>query len=195
MSAGAPRDGARTGTDVPFLKGERVSLRSLREADVDGPYLAWLNDVDVCRGNSHHVFPYSREQALAYVRHAATTRDELILAVTLNEDGRHIGNVALTQINPLYRTAEFSILMGDSGEWGKGYALEAARLVFAHGFFSLNLTRIGCGTFHTNEGMIKLARALGMTQEGVRRRAVWKGGRHLDVVEFGILKEEFEGKP
>ena len=177
--------------DHTFLQGERVALRPLSEADVDGPYPAWFNDAVVCRGNSHHVFPYSRAQALEYVRSASTRPDTLILAVTLRADGRHIGNVALDAIHPVYRTAEFTILMGDRSEWGKGYALEAARLILAHGFSALNLRRIGCGTFHTNDGMIKLALALGMVQEGVRRGGAWKDGRYVDIVEYGLLRDEF----
>ena len=47
-----------------FLSGERIRLRPLTAADVDGPYLSWFNDPEVSRLNSHHVFPYTREQAL-----------------------------------------------------------------------------------------------------------------------------------
>ena len=175
-----------------FLTGPRVYLRPLRESDVDGPYLDWLNDELVCRGNSHHVFPYSREQALDFVRHATTNQQELVLAVVLRETDAHIGNVALSRIHPRNQAAEFSILMGDSRQWGQGFGLEAGRLLLEHGFTALNLERIGCGTFGTNEAMQKLAIALGMKQEGIRRAAVWKDGRRLDVVEYGILREEFQ---
>lgn len=176
---------------VPLLNGKSLYLRALTESDADGAYPSWFNDREICAGNSHGVFPYSRDNALAYIRHAHQTRDELILAVVTRDGDRHIGNVALQHIHPIYRCAEFSIVLGERDCHGKGYGLEAARLICAHGFDALNLHRIGCGTFAGNVAMIGLAEALGMTREGVRRQAAFKAGRYLDVVEFGMLKDEF----
>lgn len=174
-----------------FLAGERVCLRPLRETDADGPYADWLNDAEACRGNSHHIFPYTRAEALDYIRQSAARRDALVLAVTLKADGRHIGNIALQHIHPVNRSAEFSILIGDRTAWGQGYGLEAAQLVFTHAFSELNLERVACGTYGENEAMQKLAARLGMREEGRRRRAVFKGGRYQDVIEYGILRDEF----
>jgi ribosomal-protein-alanine N-acetyltransferase len=177
---------------TPFLIGERLYLRPLIEADAQGPYADWFNDQEVCRGNSHHVFPYTPEAALAYIRHAAQTHDELILAIVLREDDRHIGNIALQSIHPIYRSAEFSIVIGDKAAWGKGYGREAGRLLCHHGFAALNLNRIACGTFDDNVAMQRLALALGMKEEGRRRQAAFKQGRYVDVIEFGVLRSEFE---
>jgi [ribosomal protein S5]-alanine N-acetyltransferase len=177
---------------MAFLAGPRLYLRALREADADGPYPGWFNDAEVCRGNSHHVFPYTREAALAYIRHAGQTRESLILAVVLREGHRHIGNIALQDIHPVNRSAELSILIGERDVWGAGFAHEAAVLIVAHGFSALNLERIGCGTFSGNAAMQKLAQRLGMKEEGRRRRAAFKDGRYVDVVEFGLLRGEFE---
>ena len=175
-----------------FLAGPRIYLRALLESDADGPYPCWFNDAEVCRGNSHHVFPYTREGAVAYIKHAGQTRDSLILAVILREGHRHIGNIALQDIHPVNRSAELSIVIGARDVWGGGYAHEAAELIVAHGFAELNLERIGCGTFSENGAMQKLALRLGMKEEGRRRRAAFKNGRYQDVVEFGLLRDEFE---
>lgn len=174
-----------------FLTGERLFLRPLVEADADGPYVAWFNDAEVCRGNSHHVFPYTREQALSYIRQSVQSREMLVLAMVLKSDQRHIGNIALQGIHTLNRSAEFAIVIGDKAAWGQGYGYEAAALLFQHAFQTLNLRRIACGTFADNAGMIKLAAALGMKQEGVRRQAAFKEGQYQDVIEYGLLRDEF----
>lgn len=181
-----------TPTKTAFLIGARLYLRALAENDADGSYPGWFNDGEVCQGNSHHVFPYTRAAALEYIRHASQTRDSLILAIVLKDGDRHVGNIALQEIHPVNRTAELSIVIGEREAWGNGYAQEAATLVLAHAFNALNLRRVGCGTFAGNEAMRKLATRLGMKQEGQRRQAVFKSGRYEDVIEFGLLREEFE---
>jgi len=175
-----------------FLQGSRLYLRSLIESDADGSYSSWFNDEEVCAGNSHHVRPYTREAALDYIRYARQTTDSLILAIVLSDGDRHVGNIALGSINRLYRTAEFSIVIGDKSIWGKGYSKEAAYLLCDHGFASMNLHRIGCGTFQDNEPMKKLATALGMKEEGRRREAAFKHGGYVDIIEFGVLRNEYE---
>jgi ribosomal-protein-alanine N-acetyltransferase len=176
---------------IPFINGERLYLRALEEADADGPYATWFNDEEVCLGNSHHVFPFTRESALSYIHYAFQTHDELILAIVLRDGDRHIGNMALQHIHPIYNAADFSILIGDKSAWGKGYASEAGRLLFNHGFSSLNLHRIASGTFENNNAFKKLALTLGMKEEGRRRSAIYKEGRFIDIIEFGILETEY----
>jgi RimJ/RimL family protein N-acetyltransferase len=177
---------------MPFLVGEKIYLRSLEEADAEGPYTTWFNDEEVCFGNSHHVFPYTFETALGYIRHSHETRNSLILAIILSEDDRHIGNIALQDIHPTYHTADFSILIGDKSVWGEGVGKEAGRLICDHGFRSMNLHRIACGTFENNLAMQRLAVYLGMVKEGVRRKAAFKNGRYLDIIEYGVLRDEYE---
>lgn len=174
-----------------FLTGPTVYLRGLRDEDADGGYPHWFNDAATCAGNSHHVFPYSHEQALAYIRESRERRDRLVLAVVMRDGNRHVGNVSLQDIHPVYHSAEFAVVIGDPAARGKGVGFEAAWLLCAHGFRALNLHRIACGTFGNNEAMMALARRLGMKEEGRRREAAFKAGGWLDVVEFGVLRDEF----
>lgn len=175
-----------------FLTGELVALRPLVEADADGPYPDWLNDAEVCRYNRHHVYPYTPEQARAWIR-SIPSRDELVLAVTLREDGTHVGNVSLQALDRVARSAEFAILLGDRRVWGRGVGLECARLVVAHGFAAMNLHRIACATTVDNAAMRRIAEKLGMQQEGIRREAAYHEGRYVDVVEYGLLAEDRDG--
>lgn len=177
-----------------FLEGRLVDLRHLEPGDASGPYADWFNDVEVCRGNSHHVFPFTPEQARDYIAKVRNARDCLVLAIVRKTDGRHVGNVALQQIHPIHRSAEFAIVIGDRTAWGKGFSKEAARLICAHGFEALNLHRIGCGTYASNQAMVRLAKHLGMRPEGRRRRAAFKSNRYHDILEFGVLRSEFQAR-
>lgn len=177
--------------EMKFIEGKRIYLRQMLASDADGPYPTWLNNARTCMGNSHHNYPYSREAARQYIESAGKAQDQLILAIVLNDGDQHIGNIALQSIHTINRSAELSILIGEQEVWGKGYGKEAFLLMMAHGFNCLNLHRLSCGTFSENHAMKVLAGAVGMSQEGVRRQAVFKEGKYLDVFEYGILAEEY----
>ena len=166
-------------------------LRGLTEEDCQGAYPSWLNDSEVCRYNSHNRSLYRREDALAYVRQVRQSSVHLVMAITLAENGRHIGNISLQNLDEVNRSAELAILVGEKDCWGKGYSAEAGRLLLQHGFVQLELNRIYCGTPEQHIAMQKLARVLGMREEGRRRQAFFKEGHFQDLVEFSILREEY----
>ncbi|MAF95082.1 MAG: GNAT family N-acetyltransferase [Rhodospirillaceae bacterium] len=174
-----------------FLIGERIYLRPLKEDDVHGPYLTWFNDPEVCRWNRHHIFPYTIDEGLAYIRKLKGNQRKLVLALVCNNKEMHIGNIALDKIDITSRSAEFTILIGDRSYWGKGYGKEAARLICDHAFLRMNIHRIGCGMIEGNVAMMKLATHLGMVQEGRRREAFFNQGRYFDIIEYGIIKMEY----
>lgn len=174
-----------------FLIGQRVYLRPLEESDLNGNYVRWLNNEQVCRYNSHGVFPYTKEDALAYIQRVREFKNSLVLAIVLMDSDRHIGNISLQNINFVNQNAEFAIILGESDCWGKGFSKEASFLIMKHGFMSLNLHRIYCGTSEQNLAMRKLALYLGMKEEGCRRQALFKSGRFFDLMEFGLIKSEF----
>lgn len=178
----------------PFLVGERLYLRGLEASDVEGQYPTWLNDEILTQYLEHHVFPYSKAAAIEYIQGLHHRRDILMLAIIDKETNKHIGNITLSSISTLHQSAEFTLLLGDHESHGKGFAKEASRLIIAHGFNTMNLNRIWCGTMEINIAMQHLALSLGMQQEGIKRQEVYKNGRYYDTVQYSILKNEFKGQ-
>jgi RimJ/RimL family protein N-acetyltransferase len=168
--------------------GQQYFVRPLAEEDLDGPYPGWFEDQEVCRYNSHGKFFKTRSYFEEYVE-ALNREDRVVWAVCHREHG-HIGNISLQGISLINRTAEFAIILGDRRHWGRGVGLLAGKAMLRHGFEKLNLERIYCATAATNEGMKKLARAMGMTLEGTRRGHLFLEGSRVDVVEYGILRAE-----
>ncbi|MBX9830421.1 GNAT family N-acetyltransferase [Candidatus Babeliales bacterium] len=176
---------------TPFLISEKIYLRGLCEQDLDGDYIAWLNDADVCRFNSHHVFPYGKKAAQSYLDLVTANPAFLVCAIVRKDNDKHIGNIALQNINYISRSAEYAIILGDKNSWGKGYAKEASMMLLKHGFLELNLHRVYCGTSVNNVAMQKLAGHLMMKEEGTRRQALFKHGQFVDIIDYGVLREEF----
>tara|TARA_B100000315_G_scaffold184167_1_gene173158 strand:+ start:8906 stop:9511 length:606 start_codon:yes stop_codon:yes gene_type:complete len=175
----------------PFLVGDKIYLRGLTLHDLDGNYINWLNDAIICKYNSHHVFPYNRENAENYIKDAYHSKNKLALAIVLKKNDLHIGNISLQNINYINQSAEFAIIAGEKKYWGKGYSKEAASLIIKHGFMELNLHRIYCGTSDDNIPMQKLALSIGMTDEGRSNDALFKHGRYVDIINYGILRDVF----
>lgn len=172
-----------------FLETTNYYLRTLSVEDVDGNYQRWLNDQEVVQHNSHGRFPQTPDTLRSYVTSSSLTTNQLILAVIDKETGLHIGNISLQQINWVDRNAEIAFLLGEKEFWGKGVMFEAGQKLIAHAFQTLNLHRIHCGTSSENKGMQQLAIKLGMTQEGVRKEAIFNNGKYIDILEFGLLNK------
>ena len=116
----------------------------------------------------------------------------LIFAIMFNAGGKEerlIGRVSLENICHINQSAELKIFISDE-HVKKGFAFDACKKVIEHGFNELNLQRIEAGTLSNNEGFKKLAEKLGMIEEGIRRKAVWKSGEFLSVFEYGLLRSE-----
>ena len=173
-----------------FLEAEPVYLRTLNETDLTDRYLQWLNDEEVTRFNSHGVFPNTMEKMKQFYESINPQR-QVVLAIVERSTSLHVGNVSLQSINWINRNAEFAILLGDKNCWGKGIGTSAAKLIVNYGFERLNLHRIYCGTIAGNTGMEKLAKKLKMKEEGRRREAVYKNGSYHDIIEYGVLRNEY----
>jgi len=175
-----------------FLAGARIYLRNLEPDDVEGNYGYWLNDPEVCRFNAHHRFPYAKDDLRGYIEGLNGARDRLVLAIIDREGDQHVGNISLQSIDPIERSAEFAIVIGEKTAWGKGFSKEAARLILDHGFGALNLHRVCCGTSAENTPMQKLALAMGFSLEGRRREALYKDYQYWDILEYGLLRREWK---
>jgi len=175
----------------PFIVGSKIYLRGLEEQDLTGNYYQWFNDSEVCRYNSHGIYPNNIHKMKSYLEGIYTDNTLLVLAIITKENNTHIGNISLQNIDWFHRNAEYAIILGEKTHWGKGYAKEASLLILNHGFNTMNLHRIYCGTADNNLGMQKLATYMKMTKEGIRRQAMYKNGAYRDMLEYGVLKTEF----
>lgn len=115
----------------------------------------------------------------------------LVFAIMFNAGGKEnlIGRVSIENINWVNQNGELKVFIA-SEHCKKGYSFEACKQAIEHGFKQLNLKRIYAGTLSNNLGFQKLAGKLGMEKEGERKKAVWKNGEWLDVLEYGLLRGE-----
>jgi ribosomal-protein-alanine N-acetyltransferase len=175
-----------------FASGKICYLRALRREDLEGPWAEWLNDPEVTKYMLQGAFPTTAESNAAFYDSIATSRSDVVLAIALREDDRHVGNVGLHRIDPIHRTAESGMLIGDRSVWGRGIASEASWLVFKHGFIRLNLARVWIGVMADHAAMIKVYQRLGFQIEGRLRQDIARDGGRVDKLIMGLLAGELK---
>lgn len=175
---------------IAFIDGKRLYLREVRLTDVNDAYYRWLNDPEVTRCLETRFVCQSVEKIRDYVETANRKADEIFLAICLKRDGRHIGNIKLGPVNWVHRFGEISLVIGDKGQWGKGYATEAIRMVCTYAFDVLGLHKVTAGSYATNPGSVRAFEKAGFEREGTWKEHYYSAGRYVDRICLGRLRPE-----
>ncbi len=176
------------------LTGPTLRVRIPRDADAAALY-AEARDPEVTRWFSWG--PYSSEaEARSYLARlpAQRERGEHLDLVVEHLDAGPIGITGLGELVRRDRRATIGTWLGRAW-WGTGANQEAKALMCHLAFALLGLDRVGA---YSNVEHVRSQRALeriGFQREGVLRRYHRHNGRGLDVVIFGLLREDWQTGP
>jgi ribosomal-protein-alanine N-acetyltransferase len=112
------------------------------------------------------------------------------LAITLPAEGRLIGNCGLRLESAGETEADLGYELAP-GDWGQGYASEAAAAMLRVGFAELGLHRIWGACVAENTVSARVMEKLGMRHEGRLRQNRWMKGLWWDTLLYGILRPEW----
>ncbi len=174
-----------------MLKGRKVVLRPVKRADIPN-FLVWFNDMEVIQYMGHYR-PVTEMEEEKWVERLVgdVSRVNFVIEVLDSQTNKAVGSIGFENIEPKDRQAVFGIVIGDKELWNKGYGTEAARLMIKYGFEQLNLNRISSNVYDFNLRSQKMHLKVGFKEEGRRRSARFVNGQYRDVLEYGILKEEW----
>lgn len=176
----------------PFLMGERLYLRVLHESDITEENISWLNDPQATQFlEMTGAFPATNDSMKQWLDKFQDTTSELAFAIVDKETARHIGNITLSNINWVHRTAILPILIGSKDFWGKGYGTEAESLLIDYAFNRLGLRKMHHTPIASNIGSIRMAEKLGFQLEGIMREDVFLEGEWHDQLRMGLFVNEF----
>lgn len=172
-----------------MLESENIVLTALKKED--SPILfEWINDRDLVHYNGPYT-PVHESQHQAWFESLKNRDNEYIFAIRLKEGDQLIGSCKLINLNSIHSHAELQIRIGAKGMQGKGYGVEAVKLLLEFAFKELNLHRIWLEVFTTNERAIKAYEKCGFQREGVLRDGIHINGEYIDSIIMGILRSEF----
>jgi RimJ/RimL family protein N-acetyltransferase len=183
-------------TTTIVAQGERVSLRSLVKTDrpvldrwAKDPDLDYLAGSELLRAYRHaHNLPIFIDDCLADPSQA--------IMIIVPADGRSepLGLGRLYNIHRREGFAFLEMLIADRQAVGRGFGVEAGKLICAWGLDVLGLERIEAKVYSYNTLSINALKRNGFRLEGVLRQAGFQDGQHFDVLVFGILREELEAQ-
>lgn len=158
-------------------------LRDMSTADAAGPYAAWMRDPEVLRFlEVRHRPPASNGDLARYIEAQTASETDLFLAICLRGDRRHIGNIKLGFISVMHRRGDIGVLIGERGDWGKGYASQAIAAISDYGFAELGLQKITASFHADNTGSIRSFEKAGFVEEGRRSAQYFRDGGWRDEV-------------
>lgn len=113
-------------------------------------------------------------------------------AVTEDDNDDILGLVSLVNVNYMNQSAEFHIMIGDSGNRGRGIGTFAVMSMLGHAFSNMNLQRVELTVLEDNERAIHLYEKCGFVYEGRKRKAKYKNGNFADLLMYSVLKAEYK---
>ena len=104
--------------------------------------------------------------------------------------GKLVGTIGFHKIDWPNRKAAIGYWIG-AGFQGKGIVTRATRAVIDYTFDELGLNRVEIHCAEGNKKSRAIAERLGFRQEGIHRQSALLNDRYVDMVIYGMLKEEW----
>jgi RimJ/RimL family protein N-acetyltransferase len=186
-----------------FRRGDRVTLRTVERADAEF----------VQRGHNHPAVgvslgldrPENESSAADRIDRVADDPNTVTLLVCLEGEGggpgddndndgegsdptTPIGAVTVKHLHHTRPELSYWVLPEYQGE---GYGTEAARVAVDYVFSAHEVRGLQAQAFAPNEGSVGVLENLGFTREGTLRDARFRDGEYVDVVWYGLLREEW----
>jgi len=95
-------------------------------------------------------------------------------------------------IDWIHRYGTTGSLIGEKEYWGKGLGTDAKMHLLDHAFNTMNLHRICSNVFEWNERSLRYNLKCGYKIEGSRRQHLFRNGKYWDLIELGLLREDWE---
>jgi RimJ/RimL family protein N-acetyltransferase len=179
-----------------IAQGERVNLRALVSTD-RALLQRWANDpaLDYLAG-SELLRSYRRAGEPEAFIDACLADPTQAVMIVVPADGRPepLGLVRLFNIHRPDGYAFLETLIAARRAVGRGFGIEAGKLICGWGLDVLGLERIEAKVYAYNTLSINALKRNGFRLEGVLRRAGFQDGRRCDMLVFGILREELEAQ-
>ena len=157
----------------------------------------WNNDEELNYYDSE--YPHQHESFDSFLKRVKSVVDNRnqtaeLFEIHLSENDTLIGIVDIHAIDEHNQRCFVNCTIGDRNFAGKGYDLEAMKIILAHCFKEKNMHKVGATAFDFNTSWIKQLKKLGFKQEGELREHVLKKGTFRNKLIFSLLQKEYQAE-
>jgi RimJ/RimL family protein N-acetyltransferase len=169
-----------------MLIGEKINLVAFEQGHALKT-LDWLNDAEICRLLGRTA-PISTLEQINWFDKLTNHRGELVyFAVETSHEHVHIGNVWLHGIDRQNSKAEVRIVL-DPSQGGKGFGVEALKLIKKYGFDWLNLHKLTSFVYSFNLPAQKAFEKAGYSKEATLIDERWSNGKYVDLLVYSCIR-------
>lgn len=170
------------------LQAGPYRLRPLLPADASDRYVGWMHDPTVNRTLDVDGPSQTLETVQNYIAGHDNVRNFLFGIFT--EDGVLIGTHSF-RYNPQHKLASVGVMIGDRDYWGKEVPLATRSRILDFAFDDLGCNKVEAGSYSINLPAIYNFKRQHWKLEGVRKAHRIVEGKSVDVLLFGMLKEDW----
>ena len=175
-------------------RGERVTLRTVESEDV--PFLQRASANPAIR------YPIGNPVRNSEQIEIADERGTDQFLVCLEDDDTDPGQVDASDLTRIGQVTvhDAAWKRPELGYWivpevhGEGYGTEAVSLVVEYVFRQYDTPAVGAEAYDYNDASRRLLESLGFTEEGRRRKFMFVDGEYRDMIQYGLLREEWRDR-
>jgi aminoglycoside 6'-N-acetyltransferase len=175
-----------------MLRGEKIYLRPVRQDDL--PILAArANDIAFLTEFNFFGLRQHNDLEKYFQEDGLLSQEYGTLVVVTCEHDQIVGDVSYRQVRygPGNTSIAYNLGIALAPEHrGKGFGVEAQRLLAEYLFSVYPIMRVEAASDITNSAELRALEKAGFTREGVLRKAQWRNGDWHDLVIYSKLRGE-----
>lgn len=144
------------------LSSDRLDFRPMTEDDTD-LVLKWRNS-DAVRNNFLYRQEITREQHLKRYNTKVKTGEIIQFIIIDRELNKPIGSVYLRDVDPVRKSAEYGVFIGEESARGKGYGSETAGRIVKYFFEEMKYIKLYLRVLSDNTAAINSYKSAGFTE-------------------------------
>jgi len=175
------------------LEAEGVVLRAMRAQDAAILAGAFVEDPNLGRLLGSEQDPTEQTLRAKIARRSEPGRSVVEWAIADSQTDACLGSMLVHSLDAHHRRAELGFYLVPAAR-GVGTGSRAVARAVSWLLEDLALERVELTTTPENAASRELARGLGFTEEGTMRSRNLERGARVDVVFFGLLREEWQAR-
>ena len=174
--------------DYPYLNGEKVTLSSIREEDIE-VLLALENEWCVRIFAEDDIpYPFSKESLTKFLQ---VEEPNKTFGIYSNEVNQLVGSIAIYNVNQQNLNCEVGLVISEKDQ-GNGFGKESMQLIVDFIFNYLPMEKIKLDVFSFNKKAIRLYKKIGFQHEGTLKNELFRFGEFHDIELFALLREQWK---